>query len=277
MLKSEKPGKVDELAKLLASYSVIGILNIHKMPTKQMQKIKNKMSGKATIKAAKNVILKKAMEKSGHDLSALSGKVAGESAVILSNDNPFRLYATLKQNRIASGAKIGDIAPQDIMVQKGPTGLPPGPAITTLQKLGLKTTVEAGKIAVSQDKVVAKKGETITADMVNGFNLLKLEPMQIGIDMVSAWENGLIYEGKVLDIDKDEYQRNVEACIASAFNLSVNAHYPTKENISVMIQKAFGEARSLVIEADILDKDFIGEVLAKASREAKALESAKNV
>ena len=257
MLKSEKPRKVEELAKLLGSYSVIGILNIHKMPTKQMQKIKSKLSGKATIKAAKNIILTKAMEKSGHDLSVLSGKVAGESAIILSNDSPFRLYAALKQNRIASGAKIGDIAPQDITVQKGPTGLPPGPAITTLQKLGLKTTVEAGKIAVSQDKVVAKKGDKITPDMVNGFNLLKLEPMQIGIDMVCAWENGVIYEGKVLDIDKDEYQRNVEACVAAALNLSVNAGYATKDNISIMIQKAFSEARSLVIEADIIDRDFI--------------------
>src|SRR3989344_1659761 len=271
MLKSEKPRKVEELAKLLGSYSVIGILNIHKMPTKQMQKIKSKLSGKATIKAAKNIILTKAMEKSGHDLSVLSSKVAGESAIILSNDSPFRLYAALKQNRIASGAKIGDIAPQDITVQKGPTGLPPGPAITTLQKLGLKTTVEAGKIAVSQDKVVAKKGDKITPDMVNGFNLLKLEPMQIGIDMVCAWENGVIYEGKVLDIDKDEYQRNVEACVAAALNLSVNAGDATKDNISIMIQKAFSEARSLVIEADIIDRDFIGDVLAKAAREAKAL------
>ena len=271
MLKSDKPKEVEKLAKLLGSYSVIGILNIHKMPTKQMQKIKTKLKGKATIKAAKNMLLRKAMEKSGHDLSALAAKVSGESAIILSNDNPFRLYAMLKENRIASAAKIGDIAPQDIIAQKGPTGLPPGPAITTLQKLGLKTTVEAGKIAVAQDKTVAKKGDTITADMVSGFNLLKLEPMQIGIDMAAAWEKGMIYDGKILDIDKEEYQRNVETCIAAAFNLSVNAHYPTKENISVMIQKAFGEARSLVIEADILDKDFIGDVLAKAAREAKAL------
>jgi len=272
MLKSRKAEEVEKLAALAREYSVMGILNIRKMPTKQMQKIKANLKGNATVKVSKNILIRKAMEKAGKDLTALSESVTGETAVIFSNDNPFRLFAMLKRNRIPSAAKAGDIAPDDITVQKGPTGLPPGPAITTLQKLGLKTTVEAGKIAVADDKVVVKKGAVITKELANGFNLLKMQPMQIGVDMIAAWEQGTIYTSDILNIDQDEYRKSVERAVMDAFNLAVNASYPTKDTINAMISKAFYEAKSLALSANITEKEFIGEVLANAMREAKALE-----
>ncbi len=272
MIKSRKAEEVEKLAALAREYSVMGILNIRKMPTKQMQKIKANLKGNATVKVSKNILIRKAMEKAGKDLTALSESVTGETAVIFSNDNPFRLFAMLKRNRIPSAAKAGDIAPDDITVQKGPTGLPPGPAITTLQKLGLKTTVEAGKIAVADDKVVVKKGAVITKELANGFNLLKMQPMQIGVDMIAAWEQGTIYTSDILNIDQDEYRKSVERAVMDAFNLAVNASYPTKDTINAMISKAFYEAKSLALSANITEKEFIGEVLANAMREAKALE-----
>src|SRR3989338_5217964 len=272
MIKSRKAEEVEKLAAIAREYSVMGILNIRKMPTKQMQKIKAKLKGNATVKVSKNILIRKAMEKAGKDLTALSESVTGETAVIFSNDNPFRLFAMLKRNRIPSAAKAGDIAPDDITVQKGPTGLPPGPAITTLQKLGLKTTVEAGKIAVADDKVVVKKGAVITKELANGFNLLKMQPMQIGVDMIAAWEQGTIYTSDILNIDQDEYRKSVERAVMDAFNLAVNASYPTKDTINAMISKAFYEAKSLALSANITEKEFIGEVLANAMREAKALE-----
>ena len=272
MIKSRKAEEVEKLAALAREYSVMGILNIRKMPTKQMQKIKANLKGNATVKVSKNILIRKAMEKAGKDLTALSESVTGETAVIFSNDNPFRLFAMLKRNRIPSAAKAGDIAPDDITVQKGPTGLPPGPAITTLQKLGLKTTVEAGKIAVADDKVVVKKGTVITKELANGFNLLKMQPMQIGVDMIAAWEQGTIYTSDILNIDQDEYRKSVERAVMDAFNLAVNASYPTKDTINAMISKAFYEAKSLALSANITEKEFIGEVLANAMREAKALE-----
>ena len=39
-----------------------------------------------------------------------------------------------------------------------------------------------------------------------------------------------------------------------------------------MIQKAFNEAKNVVMEQDILEKDFIDILLAKAVMQAKALE-----
>ncbi|MBI2075634.1 MAG: 50S ribosomal protein L10 [Candidatus Aenigmarchaeota archaeon] len=270
MLKNEKPKEVEDLKNLMESYSLVGILNMHKLPTRQLQKIKKQLGSRAVIRMSRKSMLSRALDAS--QKSALKEKIVGEPALILSNESPFKLFRVLKENRASAPAKAGDIAKNDIVIAKGPTSLPPGPAISTLQKIGLKTTVQAGKIAVSQDKVVAKSGETVNDDMVGAFNLLKMEPMEIGLDMVVALEKGTLYDKSVLDIDIDVYLKNLQLAVQHAINISLHTGYLVPETAVLSVQKAFNEAKSLCIAANILEKEFIGDVLAKAVTEAKALE-----
>lgn len=273
MLKLEKPQRVKELEKMIDEHSVVALLNMHKLPARQLQQIRDSLREKAMIKMSKKSLLQMAISNSKKkNLADLLVRIQGEPALILSNENPFRLFRMLKNARSPAAAKIGDTAPNDITVQKGSTNLPPGPAISTLQKVGLKTTVQGGKIAISQDKVVIKSGEKINDDVVNVLNLLKLEPMEIGLDLIVAYEEGILYEKTVLDIDTNKYLAEIQKCITEAINLSVNAGYPTSFTIEMMVQKAFSEAKSLCVEANIIEREFIDDLLAKAAREAQALE-----
>ncbi len=276
MLKKNKPEEVQKISELIDRYSVVGILNMHKMPTRQLQKIKDSLRGSAVIRMGKKRLLVRAFEKSNKKLDGMKEKIVGEPALILTNENPFRLYKILKESRSPAPAKAGDIAPNDIVIPKGPTPLPPGPAISSLQKIGLKASVQAGKIAVMQDKVVVKADEKITEDMVNVFNLLKMEPMEIGLELVCAWESETIYAKDVLDVDTSWYLNELQVCVQRAVNLSVNTAYPTKLTIEMILQKAFSEAKSLCIEANILEKQFIDDILLKAVMEAKAIEKEVN-
>lgn len=271
MLKNEKPKEVEELKRLMETYSITALLNMHKLPTRQLQKIKKQLGGKAVIRMSRKSLIIKALDAAQKDV--LKEKIVGEPSLILSNENPFKLFRVLKENRANAPAKSGDIAKIDIIISKGPTGLPPGPAISTLQKIGLKTTVQQGKIAVSQDKVAAKAGETINDDMVSVFNLLKMEPMEIGLDMVAALEKGIIYDKNVLDINPAECLQNMQLAVQHAINISLHTGYLIPETSVLAIQKAFAEARSLCIAANILEKEFVGDILAKAVAEAAALEN----
>ncbi len=274
MLKKDKPKEVEKLKNLIESYSVVGILDMHKIPARQLQQIRDKLRGKAVIRmTTKNIIIRALSSSNKKDLAKLKEKITNEPALILSNENPFKLYKILKENKTNAAAKMGDIAPNDIIVKKGPTGIQAGPAISAFQKLGLKTTVQQGKIEIVQDKVVAKQGDEITEEMVNLFNMLKMEPMEIMLNLPAAWEDGIIYEKEVLDIDQTEYINNIQTCVRHAVNLSVNIDYPTKLTIDMMISRSFHEMKQLCLECDILEKEFADEILEKAIRQAKALES----
>ena len=120
--------------------------------------------------------------------------------------------------------------------------------------------------------MVVKAGEKIGEDAVGVLSLLKMEPMEIGLEVVIACEDGVFYEKNVLDIDVEKYVAELQKCVSEGVNLSINANYPTGFTIELMLQKAFSEAKSLCMDANFPEGEFMGPVLAKAAREAKALE-----
>ena len=272
MLKKDKPAELEKVKQMISGYSVVGMLNMHALPAKQLQKIRKALAGRAVIKMSNKNIVKKSFEGS-EQLKKLDEYVKGEVALLLTNENPFKLYKYLSENKTPAQAKAGDIAPKDIIIQKGSTGIPPGPAISTLQKAGLKTTVQDGKIAVADDKVICRSGEKITADMVGAFSLLKMEPMEIGLDLVAVLESGVIYDKSVLAVDQKQYLNKLEKAIQQAINLSINADYPTPLTVKTMIQKSFLEAKAVAIAAAVLEKDIMGDLLYKALQEANLLGS----
>ena len=269
MLKQEKPRVVENLTEMINDYSVVGVINMRKLPARALGQMKESLRGAAVIKMSRKTMIKRALEGSNKDVKDL--ELTAVPALLLSNENPFRLYKLIKESRTPAAARPGDLPAKDIVIQKGSTGLPPGPSISTLQKVGLKTSVQAGKIAVMADKTVCKAGEPVTQDLADVLSLLKIEPMEVGLDLVHVWEDGTVYGRDVLDISPDEYINELMIAVTKGVNLSVNIGYPTKLTAPIMIQKAFVEARTLAIEADLLEKDFIGHVLAKAARAAKML------
>jgi len=271
MLRKEKSKEVEKLKELIDNHSVVGLLNMHCLPAKQLQKIKSDLKGIAIIEMGKKNLIRRALEKSKKDVKSLEEKIIGEPAMIFSNEDPFRLFKILKERRSSAPARLGDVAPNDIVIPKGSTGLPPGPAISTLQKIGLKTTVDRGKISIAQDNVVVKSGEGIHEDVVNALNLLKIEPMEICLDLVTAWQNEKIYDKSVLDIDVDEYLNNINLAVQQMINLSLNTGYLVPITARMAIQKAFVEAKEVAICANIIDRDIIDDLLLKAVAEASLL------
>jgi large subunit ribosomal protein L10 len=170
---------------------------------------------------------------------------------MLANENPFKLYMFLQKKKTPAAAKPGDIAPNDIEVKAGPTDIMPGPAISTLSKIGLAARVEGGKIAVAKDKVVLKAGEKVSLELASALQLLKLQPMEIGLNVAVIDEKGTVYNREQLFVDDQKLIADIQRAVHSAFNLSINAEIPMKETIGFMLAKGSLEAKALASEAKI--------------------------
>lgn len=267
MLRSEKPQELERLTQLLGRYPVIGMLDMHKLPARQLQSIRSGLGGAAQITMSRKSLIVRALTAANVPLP-MQARVP---ALILSSENPFRLFALLKKSRSPAKARAGDVAANDIVVPKGPTPLPPGPAISTLQKVGLKTSVQGGKIQILQDKPVATAGTVITEDMVGVFNLLKIEPMEVGLDLVAAVESGVFYDRTVLDVDVEGYLKDVTKALQEALGVSIEIGFPTGDNAELMVAKAFSEAKSIAIECGIITSEFVEDAMIRAMREAEEI------
>jgi len=99
-------------------------------------------------------------------------------------------YAKIKKNKGSSSAKAGMLAQDDIVIPAGDTGLPPGPALSDLKQAGLKTKIQGPTISIAEDKLVAKKGEAISAGVANALGKLNIKPIKIGLNLVACYEHG---------------------------------------------------------------------------------------
>jgi len=270
-LPAWKKKEVEDIKKHSGEFSLIGLVDMYGIPATQVQQIRRNLRGTATIKMTRNTLIKHAFEEIGGDKSAVSKYISGHSALIFTNENPFKLFKTLEKTKTKMAAKAGEIAPEDIIVEKGPTSFKPGPIVGDLQQAGIPAAIEAGKVKIRETKTIVKKGQAVTQKQAEVLAKLDIKPMDVGLLLQVAFFEGDMYEPSVLAIDEDKILAQIVLAGQQAFNLSLNAGIPTKETIVPMITKAAREARSLGIEASIYEKDVIDAIIGKAYRETVAL------
>lgn len=277
---SEKKKKtVSKLVELINKYPIIGIINMTNLSAKQVQGMRAKLRGKNVLIMTKKTLMRHAFEQSNKKelLNFKDHMKETMPALIFSEENPFKLYADLQKTKTKSAAKAGQKAPKDIVVQAGPTPFSPGPIIGQLGKFGLKTGIEAGKIVIKQDSIVAKKGDTINSELASVLARLGIEPMEIGLDLIAVYENGTIFKSDILHIDEKEYSNKICSAYNEAFNLAVYIAYPTEETIKTLIGKCANDAKALAISQNILTNETTEDILKKAYLEMLSLSNKLNL
>lgn len=274
-VSQQKKDIVKEFQELTKKYPIIGAVNMEGLPTPQLQAMRASLrQTDVVLKMTKKRMLKIILESSGKDgLEKLVPYLKGHPALIFTKENPFKLFKTLEKSKSPAPAKAGQIAPKDIIVPAGPTGFAPGPIIGELGQIGIKAGIEGGKVAIKQDSVVVKEGQVVKANVAAILQRLKIEPMEIGLDLVAVYENGEIFKQDLLRIDEKQYIANICQAHTWSFNLSIEAGIINKENIEFMLQKAFNDSRAVAIEQTIMNKDVVDAILSKAEREMLSVQS----
>jgi large subunit ribosomal protein L10 len=266
-----KRDEVEKIKKWAKDYAVISLVDVHGIPAAQLQGIRRDLHGKAVLRMTRNTLIEHAFTELGGDYASLEKFIEGQSALIFTNQNPFSLYKTLEKTKTKMAAKPGEVAPQDIVVTKGPTNFKPGPVVGELQQAGIPAVIDAGKVKIRDTKVVVKKGAVIQKKIADVLSKLEIKPMDVGLRLQAAFYEKTIFRPEMLAIDDEAYRRDIALAARQAFNLSLTAAYPTKITVAAIIGKAFSEAKNLAVEASVYEKDAMDAIIARASREAKTL------
>ena len=273
---SWKKAKVKELADVMVKNPVVAIVDVHGIPSPQMQDMRHGLRKNAAVMMTRNNLLLIAIDEAAKQrpgLEKLKTEVAGQCAVIATPMNPFKLFQQMEATKSKAPAKPGDIAPEDIVVKEGETPFKPGPIVGELQKAGIPAAIEGGKIVIRKEKVLVEKGHKVPEELAKILPKLEILPMTVGMDMRAAFEDGIIYEKAVLNVPVDYYPTMLATAARNATALGVSIVYPTKQTIGPLMGKAYREASALGVKAAIPTKDTIGPLLAKARAEMLAIAS----
>ncbi|WP_049936421.1 50S ribosomal protein L10 [Haloplanus natans] len=266
-----KQEEVDELVDFIESYASVGIVGVTGIPSRQLQNMRRDLHGSAEVRMSRNTLLRRALEEVDEGYEDLAGFVSGQVALIGTNDNPFGLYQQLEASKTPAPINAGEIAPNDIVIPEGDTGIDPGPFVGELQQVGAEARIMEGSIRVTADSTVLETGEEVSDELANVLGELGIEPKEVGLDLRSVYSEGILFEPDELAIDIEEYRADVQSAAAAARNLSVNAAYPTARTAGTLLATAAGEAKSVGLFAAIEDPELVPDLVAKADGQVRAL------
>jgi large subunit ribosomal protein L10 len=264
---------VQELIEKIGKSRVVGVVGVREIPASNIQQMRGDLRGRVELRMVRNTIARRALEGSTPEIRPLADYIEDQTALVFSDENPFKLASLLEKGRKPMPIKAGAKAPKEIVVESGETSFSPGPMVGKLQAAGIPAAIKSGKVVINQKVILAKEGEVVSAKIADILKLMEIFPKNVGLELRAAYEGGLIFKSRDLQIDVEAQVSQLCTASAKAFGLAVEIGYATPQTVGPMLQKAQGRARALVAEAGIPVPGQMGLVLVRAAAHANAIAS----
>lgn len=267
----EKVKKVQEIEGEMKKYKTFTLIELRNLPDDLLQSSRKKLRDNGNkIVMARKAILQRVFGKNPK-LAKFLKACEAPVALVLSNQTPYELNQFFRSAKKRMAAKVGQIAPYEIVVPAGETDLPPGPALSDLKNAGISAQIKAGKIAVSKDSTVAKAGEVINLQKTKALQILGIKPFEKTINMIYAYDGEYIYDASILNIGAKEVNEGLVFAYSQGKNISLNAKFPSKSTMKVMLTIALLQGKNFAIGGKLYSKESVGQLLSLASKQGSAL------
>ena len=261
-----------QLVELPKKYKTVSIIQMNKVRSTQILPLRKTLKGEVEFVCVKDKVARKALESSDiPGMKEISTELKGQVMFIFTNMSPFKLNVLLGKNKIMMGARSGDIASIDIVVPEKNTGIAPGPMLTEFKEAGIPTKIDQGTIWIAKETTPAKKGDAINEKLAAILGKLDIKPVEAGISLYSAVEDGLKYTEDEMVVDVEKTRNLFAQFHQEAVSLSIEAGYITSENVMQILSKAAQSARSVSIESGFMTDETKEQILQKADAQAKGL------
>jgi large subunit ribosomal protein L10 len=255
-------------------YKVLALVRMEKVRASQILPLRKKLKDEVEFISIKDKVAKKALEKVDiPGIKDIISQLTGQCLFMLTNMSPFKLNVLLAKNKVMLAARGGDIASIDVVVPAKNTGVAPGPMLTDFKEAKIPTKIDQGTIWITKDTIPVKMGKAIPDKLAALLGKLDIKPVEAGIALESALEEGLTYKKDELVIDVDQIRDEFAQSHQEALSLSIEAAYVTPENVEAILAKAAQGARSVSVESGFLTDETKEQILQKADAQARNVAS----
>jgi large subunit ribosomal protein LP0 len=239
---------------LLSTYSKAFIVEVDNVGSFQLQTTRSQLRGKAEVLMGKNTMMRKCIrefceENPDSPVSQLEEQCRGNVGFVFTNGELSAARDILEANVRPAPARVGAVAPIDVIIPKGPTGCDPGQT-AFFQTLQIATKITRGQIEMTADTHLINTGEKVTASQAAILQKLSIEPFTYGVKLKSVYDNGSLFSAKVLDITDDVLAAKFASALSMIASLSMALGYPTQASVPHSIANAFKAILSITLGCD---------------------------
>lgn len=268
----------DRMIKYFEEYKAILIIGVDNVGSNQLQQVRIALRGKAVILMGKNTMMRKIIREYAEKNIEYSGLLAacnGNVGMLFTNEPLTEIRDLVTGFKVPAAARSGAFAPIDVWVPKGSTGLDPGQT-NFFQALDIATKIVKGSIEILNPVKIIKKDDRINSSAVALLTKLNIRPFFFGITVVQVFENGCLYDAKVLDMSHQDMLNKFWLGVNMIAAVSLEIGYPTLASIPHSFATAFKKLVAIAVETDYTFpeaqqfKDYLADPSAFASAAAPA-------
>jgi len=218
-----------KLEDAIRNHSKFLLVNADNVSSLQFAQIRAELRGQATIIMGKNTMMKKVIRGLMDEFPAYEKVLpllVQNVGFVFTNGDLKEIRDKLESNRVAAPARAGAIAPVDVIVEAQNTGF--GPEKTAFfQALNIQTKISRGTIEIVSAVHLLKAGDKVGQSESTLLNMLKVSPFTYGLVCQSCFDEGSVYDPKVLDITEDDIRSRFMAGVNNIASVSLKIGYPT--------------------------------------------------
>jgi large subunit ribosomal protein LP0 len=241
----------------LPQLASIFIVNVDNVGSNQMHQIRVALRGRGVVLMGKNTMVRRALRTMIGEypqLERLLVAVRGNVGFVFTSGDLVEIRDIITANKVAAPARAGALAPKDVKVPAGNTGMEPGKT-SFFQALGIPTKIARGTIEIVSDVQVVTAGTRVGPSEATLLNMLNISPFTYGMSVVQIYDQGNMFTPEVLDISTEDLINRFLTGIKTVAAISLALNYPTIASVTHSLVNAY---KNLIAIALVTEYTFDG-------------------
>jgi large subunit ribosomal protein LP0 len=243
-----------KLEGLLEQFTKIFLVNVDNVGSSQMQQIRFSLRGRAEVLMGKNTLMRKVFnnylkKNPGHPLENLIPMLKGNVGFVFTNGDLNDIREVVEGNKVPAPARVGAIAPVDVVIPAGPTGCDPGQT-SFFQTLSIGTKINRGQIEIVSDVLLISKGTKVGNSEAALLQKLNIRPFAYGLVIEMVYDNGSLFNPAVLDLTEDDLCAKFVTGLRNIAAISLEIGFPTLASVPHSVANAFKTLVAIAVECE---------------------------
>ncbi|KAI3721113.1 hypothetical protein L2E82_32117 [Cichorium intybus] len=253
--KAEKKIAYDaKLCQLLDEYTQVLVVAADNVGSNQLQNIRHGLRGDSVILMGKNTMMKRSIrmhaEKTGNKaILNLITLLIGNVGLIFTKGDLKEVSEEVAKYKVGAPARVGLVAPVDVVVPPGNTGLDPSQT-SFFQVLNIPTKINKGTVEIITPVELIKKGDKVGSSEAALLAKLGIRPFSYGLVVLSVYENGSVFSPEVLYLTEDDLVEKFAIGVSMVTSLALAIHYPTIAAAPHMLINGYKNALAIAVETN---------------------------
>ncbi|GFP82192.1 60S acidic ribosomal protein p0 [Phtheirospermum japonicum] len=265
-----------KLCQFLNKYTQVLVVAADNVGSTQLQNIRSGLRGDSVVLMGKNTMMKRSIrihaENTGNNtILNLIPLLVGNVGLIFTKGDLKEVSEEVAKYKVGAPARVGLVAPIDVVVPPGNTGLDPSQT-SFFQVLNIPTKINKGTVEIITPVELIKKGDKVGSSEAALLSKLGIRPFSYGLVVISVYDNGSVFSPEVLDLTEDDLVEKFAMGVSMVTSLSLAISFPTLAAAPHMFINAYKNVLAVAVETDYSfpQADKVKEYLADPSKFAVA-------